>query len=156
MSSTKGQGPRLFIHQPITTTPVKNMQEVFRSKEEIREEKIKEEKKRRKTVATKEEDLVPIDISVQEEEHKEKQHTSLKKVKSFKDMDLMERIDYLVHFPKMLPPVPCVFYTDSQNYQGYLSEYQDNLVTIQFHDQTKKTISLKELKNVVMIGIKNK
>lgn len=151
MSSTKGQGPRLFIQQPITTTPVKNMQEVYRSKE-----KIREENKRRKIVARKEEDLVPIDISMQEEEHQGKQHTSLKKVKSFKDMDLMERLDYLVHFPKVLPPVPCVFYTDRQNYQGYLSEYQDNLVTIQFHDQTTKTISLNELNDIVMIGIKNK
>jgi hypothetical protein len=151
MSSTKGQGPRLFIHQPITTTPVKNMQEIYRSKE-----KIREENKRRRTVAAREDDLVPIDISMQKEEHKEKQNTSFKKVKSFKDMDLMERLDYLVHFPKVLPPVPCVFFTDSQTYQGYLSEYQDNLVTIQFHDQTTKTISLNELNDVVMIGIKNK
>ena len=85
----------------------------------------------------------------------EKHRTSFSRVKPFKEMDLNERLDYLINFPKVLPPVPCVFYTVEKNYQGYLNEYAEDQVTIKFHDQTSKTLSLDAIKDVLMIGIKN-
>jgi ribosome maturation factor RimP len=53
-----------------------------------------------------------------------------------------------------LPPAPCVFYTEEKNLQGYLVEYNEQDVTIRFPNQTTETISLKNLKDVMMIGIK--
>jgi len=84
---------------------------------------------------------------------KGKQRPFLKKVKPFKEMDLLERLDYLINFPKVLPPVPCVFYTARGTFQGYLTEYTDQDVTIRFHNQTSKTIPLEQLTKVMMIGI---
>ncbi|PFO06229.1 hypothetical protein COJ85_07780 [Bacillus sp. AFS076308] len=84
---------------------------------------------------------------------KGKQRSFLKRVKPFKEMELLERLDYLINFPKVLPPVPCVFYTARGNFQGYLTEYTDQDVTIRFHNQTLKTIPLEQLTNVIMIGI---
>ncbi|PGV48037.1 CotO family spore coat protein [Bacillus sp. AFS037270] len=84
---------------------------------------------------------------------KGKQRSFLKRVKPFKEMELLERLDYLINFPKVLPPVPCVFYTARGNFQGYLTEYTDQDVTIRFHNQTSKTIPLEQLTNVIMIGI---
>jgi hypothetical protein len=66
----------------------------------------------------------------------------------------MERLEYLENFPKALPPAPCVFYTEEKNLQGYLVEYNEQDVTIRFPNQTTETISLKNLKDVMMIGIK--
>ncbi|WP_160720809.1 CotO family spore coat protein [Bacillus sp. USDA818B3_A] len=83
-----------------------------------------------------------------------KQRSPIKRVKPFKEMGLYERLDYLLNFPKVLPPVPCVFYTAEGNFQGYLTEYTDQHVTIRFHDQTIRTIPLEHMNNVVMIGIK--
>ncbi|WP_052427483.1 CotO family spore coat protein [Neobacillus niacini] len=85
--------------------------------------------------------------------NQEKQRT-FNRVKGFKEMDLMERLEYLDNFPKALPSVPCVFYTEEKNYQGYLVEYNEQDVTIRFPNQTTETISFKNLKDVMMIGIK--
>jgi hypothetical protein len=178
VSTKKSQGPLLFIHQPFSRTPSnKNMQEVYSSKsnqEEIVEEKGPEiESKLGISLAKKEIDE-EIDTKLEKPDSKPekaelksektelkqashqkgKQRAALNRVKPFKEMDVVERLDYLINFPKVLPPVPCVFYTAEKNYQGYLTEYNHQYVTIQFYDQTSKTIPLNELKNIMMIGIK--
>ena len=85
---------------------------------------------------------------------KQEQARKFNKVKSFREMNLMERVEYLDNFPKALPQVPCVFYTEEKNYQGYLAEYNEQDVTIRFPNQTTETIPFKNLKDVMMIGIK--
>ncbi|WP_042455341.1 CotO family spore coat protein [Neobacillus dielmonensis] len=84
-----------------------------------------------------------------------KRRSSLNKVKPFKEMSLTERIDYLLDFPKVLPPVQCVFYTNSAKYLGVLTGYEENQVVILVPNQTDTiTIPVKELKNIIMIGIR--
>ena len=128
--------------------------------EPIEDEKVPEfESKQRISLAKKE--LVP-EIEVKSENpqfistvhQKEKQRTSLNRVKPFKDMGILERLDYLINFPKVLPPVPCVFYTAEENYHGFLTEYDQHQIVIQIHDQTSITIPVEELKSVMMIGIR--
>ena len=51
---------------------------------------------------------------------RKKQSYSFNRVKSFKEMNTIERLNYLVHFPKLLPPVPCVFVTKSRSVKGFL------------------------------------
>lgn len=163
MSSKKSEGPLLYIYQPFSKTPSNNMQEMYTNKQEI--EKPKEEKKlggenkKKISLAKKEEVPEPIPIEVSKLDNQqsisdEKQRPLFNRVKGFKEMDLKERLDYLIHFPKVLPPVPCVFYTEDQNYQGYLLKYENDQATIQFHDQTTKTIALSEIRDVILIGIK--
>lgn len=168
MSSKKQQGPLLYIYQPFSRTPSKiNMQEVYTNRQETEppkeEKQIGEEVNKKISLAKKEVLLEPIPIKVTKSENQQttssapqydRQRPSFSRVKPFKELNLMERLDYLINFPKVLPPVPCVFYTANKNYQGYLIEYTDQQVTIQFHDQNTETIALDELKDIIMIGIK--
>lgn len=140
------------------------MQEIYTNKreQEAPEEVVPlaNESQKKISLAKKElfKEKVPIEIVKSETLHAaEQQQTSrapLKRVKPFKEMEINERLDYLLNFPKVLPPVPCNFYTNEGNYQGYLTEYDQHHVTIKFHDQTTKTFPLEELKDVMMIGIK--
>jgi hypothetical protein len=164
MSTKKNQGPLLYVYQPFSRTPTNtNMQEIYISKgvqEELEEDKPLENGSKKKVSLVKKEIVQQPESKVQtasetlenEEEHKAK--APFKRVKPFKEMDVKERLDYLINFPKVLPPVPCVFFTAEKNYQGYLTAYADNQITIQFHDQTSKDIPLDELKDIIMIGIK--
>ncbi|ETI66784.1 CotO family spore coat protein [Neobacillus vireti] len=160
MSKKKSQHPLLYVDQSFSRTPSNNnMQEVYTNK---REQKQGDDI-RRKISLSKKESIEPIPIEINNSEdfesssstqHQERNKTAFTRVRPFKDMDLTERLDYLINFPKVLPPVPCVFYTAERNYQGYLKEYNGSQVTIQFHDQSSKTFPIDELKNVIMIGIK--
>ncbi|OIK11167.1 hypothetical protein BIV60_18615 [Bacillus sp. MUM 116] len=169
MTEKKNEGPLLYIYQPFSKTPSNKMQEVYRIKPEntlpVEEEQQKGASKRNHVNNIHEEEskqeTIPIEITKSEKEAVERNEKSnkprypFKRVKSFREMNMTERLDYLVEFPKALPPVPCVFYTKDKNYQGYLQDYEGQEITIQFHDQTTKKIPVKELKDVIMIGIKN-
>ncbi|WHY87784.1 CotO family spore coat protein [Neobacillus novalis] len=160
MSNKKSHRPRLYVDQSFSRGPSNsNMQEVYTNKREQEQGGDT----RRKISLAKKELIEPIPIEPYNSEdsqpasttqHHERHKSSFKRVKPFKDMNLNERLDYLINFPKVLPPVPCVFYTAEKNYQGYLKEYTGSQVTIQFHDQTSKAFPLDELKDIIMIGIK--
>jgi len=160
----KSQGPMLFVNQSFLRPPSNlNMQEVYTNRQELAPFEdappMLEETKKTNPIA-KEEIVLEKKVKSKEPEvdsesnQKGKHRHSLKRVKPFKEMDLLERLDYLTNFPKVLPPVPCVFYTTQGNYQGYLTEYTDQYVTLQFHDQTSKTLPLEQLTNIIMIGLK--
>ncbi|MEH7436422.1 CotO family spore coat protein [Neobacillus drentensis] len=164
MSTKKNQGPLLYVNQPFSRTPTNtNMQEIYISKgdqEDLEEEKpVETESKKKISLAkkeivqeaeTKKEATLQSSDSLQQQEPK----PSFKRVKPFKELNIKERLDYLINFPKVLPPVPCVFYTKEENYTGYLTAYDDGQITIQFHDQSTIDIPLVELKDIIMIGIK--
>lgn len=171
MSTKKSQEPLLFIHQSFSMAPPnKNMQEFYsnRVKPEPIEDETVSERESKKSVSLAKKELLeePAPKLENQENNLEKsglkqaaqqigkQRASMNRVKPFKEMDLFERLDYLINFPKVLPPVPCVFNTSEENYQGYLSEYNHQYITIKFYDETTKTIPLNELNNVMMIGIK--
>lgn len=158
MAEKKEQSPLLYIYQPFARTPSIKMQDVYTN----RREKGLKEVDQQKEVPIQE--AVPIEVTVSgkqevinqevNKQENENQKFSFKKVKSFKDMNIKEKLEYLIDFPTVLPPQPCVFYVKDKSYQGYLQDYQDQEITIQFHDQSTKTIPLSSLKNVIMIGIK--
>jgi len=160
MPSKKSQGPLLYIHQPFTRTPSNKMQDIFTNKsEELQEELVKEEHIKKIPVPKKEDfnEPIPIDVTKTENQqaaYQEKHRSSFNRVKSFKELDIKERLEYLINFPKVLPPVPCLFNTGEKSIQGYLSKYQDDQVTIKFHDQTTETLAVHEIKDIIMIGIK--
>ncbi|MEC1523976.1 CotO family spore coat protein [Neobacillus niacini] len=164
MEKKTKRGPLLYVSQTFLDTPVKNMQEIFTNRQEVQlplEEPHVEEQSSKKVleVSLAKTDL-PRQSKVLEVKQEEKSQSNQEKkrtfnrVKGFKEMNLMERLEYLDNFPKALPPVPCVFYTDEKNYQGYLVEYNESDVTIRFPDQTTETIPFKSLQDVMMIGIK--
>ncbi|WHY02114.1 CotO family spore coat protein [Neobacillus sp. DY30] len=160
MEKKTKRGPLLYVSQTFLDTPVKNMQEVFTNRQEVQlpiEEPQLEEESSKKVPEV---SLAKTEHKVKEVKQEEKSKSNNEKkrtfnrVKGFKEMNLMERLEYLSNFPKALPPVPCVFYTDEKNYQGYLAEYSEQDITIRFPDQTIETIPFKSLNDVLMIGIK--
>lgn len=164
MEKKTKRGPLLYVSQTFLDTPVKNMQEIFTNRQEVQlpmEEPQQEEESNKKvyevslakTDLTKESKVKEVKQEKKTQSNQEKQR-AFNRVKGFKEMNLLERLEYLDNFPKALPPVPCVFYTEEKNYQGYLVEYNEQDVTIRFPNQTTETIPFKNLKDVMMIGIK--
>ncbi|MEH7354667.1 CotO family spore coat protein [Neobacillus drentensis] len=165
MSKMKSKGPLLYVHQTFSRTSTNhNNQEFYTNKrnlESLEEENLTVNETHKKSSRTKKDlfqEPIPIDVvkseNLQTAQQQQTHRRSINRVKPFKEMDLNERLDYLINFPKVLPPVPCVFYTAEKNYQGFLAEYDHHQVTIKFHDQTVKTVPLEELTDVIMIGIK--
>jgi hypothetical protein len=174
MSTKKSKGPLLYIHQPFARTPATNMQDTYTTREElvVEEERPSEDESKKKISLAKKE-IIPEQINKDVKKlenpsttpqtktpetsattHQKRQHTTFNRVKPFKEMNIEERLDYLINYPKVLPPAPCVFATEEKNYQGYLIEYDGQEATIRFHDQSTKTVPVHELKNVLLIGIK--
>jgi hypothetical protein len=164
MEKKTKRGPLLYVAQTFLDTPVKNMQEIFTNRQDVQlpleETPLEEESNKKffevslaKTDLPKESKVKEVKQEKKIQSNQEKQR-AFNRVKGFKEMDLMERLVYLDNFPKALPPVPCVFYTEEKNYQGYLVQYNEQDVTIRFPNQTTETIPFKNLKDVMMIGIK--
>lgn len=166
MEKKAKRGPLLYVSQTFLDTPIKNMQEVFTNRQNqppiIEEPKQEEESNKKnvlevslaKTELPKEPKVKDVKQEIKTENKTQANRRVFNRVKSFKDMDIIERLEYLANFPKALPSVPCVFYTEEKNYQGYLVEYNEQDVIILIPNQTTETIPLKSLKDVLMIGIK--
>jgi hypothetical protein len=164
MEKRTKRGPLLYVSQTFLDTPVKNMQEVFTNRQEVQlpieEPQLEAESNKKvfevslaKTDVRKESKVKEAKQENRSQSNQEKQR-AFNRVKGFKEMDLMERLEYLDNFPKALPPVPCVFYTEEKNYQGYLVQYNEQDVTIRFPNETTETIPFKNLKDIMLIGIK--
>ncbi|MEH7115498.1 CotO family spore coat protein [Neobacillus niacini] len=167
MEKNTKRGPLLYVSQTFLNTPMKNMQEVFTTRQEVQlpmeEPQLEEESTKKKfyEVSLAKTDLATGSGSkvkeakeeIKSQTNQEKQRT-FNRVKSFKEMDLMDRLEYLANLPKALPPVPCVFYTDEKNYQGFLVGFNEQDMTIRIPNQSTETIPLKNLKDIIMIGIK--
>jgi hypothetical protein len=159
MSKKKGNGPTLFIQQSFLRTPSDtHMQEIYISRQEeleIEPEKVQESApapEESKPAAKEIEETVAKTSSSSNQT--DKMHSGFNRVKPFKEMNIQERLDYLINFPKVLPPVPCVFYTADEKFMGTLSGADDQQITILTANQLSQTVPINQIKNIVMIGIK--
>lgn len=82
-----------------------------------------------------------------------RQEYSIKRVKSFREMNTMERLHYLINFPRQLPPVPCIFQTEEAVVKGFLMSKTDQEIEVKLMDKSKLTIKLANLKEVRMLGL---
>ena len=85
---------------------------------------------------------------------RKKQSNSFNRVKSFKEMNTIERLTYLVHFPKLLPPVPCIFVTKSRSVKGFLVKKTEESIEVKQFNEKMMQIPIGELIEVKMIGLK--
>ncbi len=88
-----------------------------------------------------------------EQRDKRQPGTFFKRVKSFREMTTAERLDYLVHFPKQLPPVPCLFETEDTAVRGYLKSKTEDEVEVLLFNKMVKTLPVRDIKSVRMIGM---
>jgi len=78
---------------------------------------------------------------------------SLKRAKTFKEMVIDEKLEYLIRFPKPLPPVPCIFTAGNRTIRGFLMSNNERKIDIKTFDKTVLTIPIYELKDIQMIGM---
>lgn len=79
---------------------------------------------------------------------------SFQRVKSFKEMSIMERLQYLMDFPKQLPPVPCLFITNENTVKGFLNDQLNEFIEIKLLNGKTMKISIGELDDIKMIGLR--
>lgn len=132
--------PLLYIQQPSFKVPQVNMQVHYSVKRNRREHKEGVELDRKEVQSTM-------------EEYDQNRHSPLKRLKPFKEMDLEEKIEYLQNFPKSIPPVPCIFQTANEAVRGIFVNKTENEVIVKQFDQTEKSISIKDLTSIVMMGL---
>ncbi|WNS76889.1 CotO family spore coat protein [Bacillus sp. DTU_2020_1000418_1_SI_GHA_SEK_038] len=85
---------------------------------------------------------------------KRKPGPSFKRLKSFKDMNTIERLNYLIDFPKQLPPVPCIFETEKESWRGILVGKAEETIEIKMFDGKTKSIEIQTLKEIRMSGLR--
>lgn len=88
------------------------------------------------------------------ESFKKRPTPALKRVKAFKEMSIEERLYYIEHFPKQLPPVPCIFITKDQSLRGFLSSRSEDAIEVKQMNQTVVEISMDDLVDIKMIGLR--
>lgn len=95
----------------------------------------------------------PFDSEIKALSPRKSQTISLSKAPSFKDMDITDKLEYLVSFPNPLPPVPCIFTTENNTYRGFLLEKNDWKIDIKTFDEKQLSIPIHEVKEVHIIGM---
>lgn len=181
MVTKKQKEPFFYILQPNISFPEANMQDVYSNREEkkkkinssnhktlseeINLEKADEKPEDSNNLLNRElektTELIEkynAESGVHEAETSEqttKQHAhSFNRVKRFKEMNTQERLNYLIHFPKQLPPVPCIFETDNSSYRGTLIQKTDRDIEIKLFNAKTMELPIESIKEVRMIGLK--
>lgn len=78
---------------------------------------------------------------------------SFKRVKSFREMSIVEKLNYLGNFPKQLPPVPCIFMTKASSIKGFLIQLMGDTVEIKQFNNKMVELSVNDLIDIKMIGL---
>jgi hypothetical protein len=88
-------------------------------------------------------------------DNQKRQHQgfSFRRVKPFREMDVNERLDYLANFPKQLPPVPCLFQTENKAMRGILMEKSTDQIVLKLFDKTEVAIPVEDIIEVRIIGL---
>ena len=166
--------PYFYILQPTIHFPEPNMQEFYSNKKDLKKDQLHHlqegdaSKENSQVREDKIEDLKNEAVKVTEiienyqanhqtepiEQPKRRHRPTFNRVKKFKEMNTLERIDYLYNFPKQLPPVPCVFETDDSSFRGNIIHKTDNLIELKLFNGKTMEIPIETIKEVRMIGLR--
>lgn len=128
----------------------KTRQEVNKKKEKSQETF---ETQNEKNVIKKEEKVTQSSPSSRT---KSKPSPTFRRVKSFKEMGTLERLDYLIDFPKQFPPVPCIFEMEGNTIRGFLIGKTEEQIEIKQLDGNIEIIPIQALKEIRMVGLRRK
>ncbi|WP_400246557.1 CotO family spore coat protein [Niallia sp. JL1B1071] len=127
-----------------------------KQKEEMLQE-IKEKKELTKEGAEKQASTANTQEQIQNYQEqlveKSPRKPAFKRLKSFKEMEIVEKLEYLLNFPKQLPPVPCNVITANENIRGFIVDLTEGNVDIKLMDQSIVTLKITAIQEVRMIGI---
>ncbi|WP_077211209.1 CotO family spore coat protein [Bacillus dakarensis] len=93
-----------------------------------------------------------IENSENDSQSRNQSHSSFNRVKPFKEMNVLEKIEYLHNFPKQLPPVPCQFQTTQEVFRGIIKEKSDHELVLALPNQGEAVIPIKDLIDIKMMG----
>ncbi|MFS0672022.1 CotO family spore coat protein [Ornithinibacillus sp. 179-J 7C1 HS] len=71
--------------------------------------------------------------------------------KKFKDMSIMEKIDYFINTPSHLPRMRCEVITDEKKYRGIILEKENELIAMRVGRRTTR-ISINDIKEIRLLG----
>ncbi|MFB6465360.1 CotO family spore coat protein [Cytobacillus sp. Hz8] len=74
------------------------------------------------------------------------------KRKFFREMTIPERIQYLVNFPKEVPPVTCLYLTKDQLVRGFLINKNDECIEIKQLNQSIIKLKIRDITEIKMLG----
>ncbi|MCS0791725.1 spore coat CotO family protein [Cytobacillus firmus] len=179
MAEKKVKEPLFYIQQPSFQFPETRMQTVYSSRkaeldrkleqkesvpepaDKINEQAMPEEKTENMTEIKVKEAIEEFEAGREEKKESasfafttEKRKPAFNRVKSFKEMDTLERLDYLIDFPKQLPPIPCIFETGEKAIRGFLVSKNEEWIEIKLFDDTIEQLNLQSLNTVKMIGLR--
>ncbi|USK51295.1 spore coat CotO family protein [Bacillus sp. CMF12] len=179
MAEKKVKEPLFYIQQPSFQFPETRMQTVYSSRkaeldrkqeqkdsvpepaDKITEQAMPEEKIEKMTEVKVQAAIEEFEAGREEKKESasfafttEKRRPAFNRVKSFKEMDTLERLDYLIDFPKQLPPIPCIFETCEKAIRGFLVSRNEGSIEVKLFDESIEQISLQSLKAVKMIGLR--
>jgi len=80
--------------------------------------------------------------------------SSFQRLRSFKEMNILERVEYLVEFPKQLTPVTCIFETEDNSIRGILKGKTEENIEVRKNDGNVVSIEIKSLKDIRMLGMR--
>ncbi|ASV66204.1 CotO family spore coat protein [Cytobacillus sp. FSL W7-1323] len=155
-TQNKKKKPLLYVQQSNLPSPSTSMQSTYSSKNEVEEEEkevITNSSIDEQGEVEKKEEHVQQVLEEYEESQSESEQ-GFNRVKSFKDMNVQERIDYLLHFPKQLPPVPCLFISDDKHIRGFIELKQGNELMIKTLSGSMQTIHIHSIKSIKMVGFR--
>ncbi|MCE4050496.1 MULTISPECIES: CotO family spore coat protein [Bacillaceae] len=163
--------PLLFQHTPF---PAENMQSTFSARKaqtrKRREEIENAALQAAKTKTEKQTDKEHIgmiespgavrdkihDYNVEQAEQQESQERkpAFRRLKSFREMGIEERLTYLFNFPKQLPPVACILTVEeNQQIRGFITGKDDKKVSVKLMDGEEISLFTKKITDVRMVGI---
>ncbi|MDF2039323.1 CotO family spore coat protein [Cytobacillus oceanisediminis] len=179
MAEKKEKEPLFYIQQPSFQFPETRMQTVYSSRKAelerkqeqkdsvpepantINEQKVPEEKIENMTEVKVQAAIEEFEAGREEKKENtsfafttEKRKPSFNRVRSFKEMDTLERLDYLIDFPEQLPPIPCIFETGEKAIRGFLISKNEGSIEVKLFDESIEQISLQSLNAVKMIGLR--
>ncbi|WP_047982365.1 CotO family spore coat protein [Ornithinibacillus contaminans] len=71
--------------------------------------------------------------------------------KKFKDMSLLEKVEYFVNTPSHLPKMRCEVKTDARSFRGIIKDFQDNQISMLVGRRTS-TIDFTEVTDIRLLG----
>lgn len=131
--------PLLFIEQPIIQKPAVLMQHDYYSPKQT-EMDSNEENIRDHSEAKRSESYLGDQLDTKRSER-------------FKDMTVLEKIEYLIHKPEHIPKVQCLINTDEKTYRGVVTQFKND--EVYFQDSRRRTvlnIPYEKIIDIKMIG----
>lgn len=152
--------PLFYIHQPTIKKPEAMMQgEYFTPKQDRKETKQTKRTENKKHYRKKR--VYNRNYFLAEEQTDSKgnnlpednEDNTLNNDKKFKDMTLLEKVNYFNKIPEHAPKVRCEIKTEERKYQGIITDYKDDNVWIRMGKRSSSTkVPFDKIINIRMLG----